>query len=174
MDGWLVGISPETLNLFFLSFFFFLFIRPLFCNRYEWLFGLFVFVFTAFSWWPAVFSFPSFSRCRPASRFPKSDYYQVSRECTLCCCLLLSFFYFYFYLCSRVLCLLQLPSVLPWKIALNLKISHVTRSESISASGFSFALCSCHMCNATPPPLCEFSARVFRARKAAALCMSFG
>jgi len=51
-----------------------------------------------------------------------------------------------FYSCAFLL--------LPWKIALNLKISHVTRRESISASGFSFALCSCHMCNDTP---CEFS-----------------
>lgn len=120
-DGWMVSwhFSGDPQPVFFFIFFF-LFIRPLFCNRYEWLFGLFVFVFTAFSWWPAVFSFPSFSRCRPASRFPKSDYYQVSRECTLCCCLLLSFFFFIFIFtsaleyCAFYSCLLCFLGKLLW------------------------------------------------------------
>lgn len=47
--------------------------------------------------------------------------------------------YFYFYFPARI-ALLQLPllpRLLPWKIALNLKISHVTRRESISPACFS-------------------------------------
>jgi len=133
MDGWLVGISPETLNLFFFSFFF-LFIRPLFCNRYEWLFGLFVFVFTAFSWWPAVFSFPSFSRCRPASRFPKSDYYQVSRECTLCCCLLLSFFFLFLFLPL-------LSSIVPFTVAFFASLENCFELENFPRDAVRINLC---------------------------------